>query len=337
MGWCETCRNPRTSAPPDPPQWRTWLERRTPPCPPPPLSPAIVLMSRKVHHYQRERTNRRVATSLNASFTLSDFIAAMHASTFTILLENIIRFGACNAFGCSAVLVQSYIGCTYGVAMSQSISSDFGLSENWKQLVQSWNIKKSSTQWLKAYGLTGVCARVTKIVTSTLLHATWSVHNNTIYVNNVKNYDSLNLNLDRAKESINQPSEHHSIKCNRVLLCYCFKLFVDHMWCFCHVCSLYSLSLFPKAKASRLSGQGRELWNLTSSQNQMGRLLLSRFTKESVSRILNLHSSCALHNELLMEVTKRNLLISHPGSRCHGYQVLGGVNVFILTCERQHI
>ena len=180
-----------------------------------------------------------------------------------------------------------------------------------------------------------VCVRVTKIVTSTLLHATWSVHNNTIYVNNVKNYDSLNL--DRAKESINQPSEHHSIKCNRVLLCYCFKLFVDHMWCFCHVCSLYSLSLFPKAKASRLSGQGRELWNLTSSQNQMGRLLLSRFTKESVSRILNLHSSCALHKELLTELTKRNLLVSHPGSRCHGYQVLGGVNVFILTCERQHI
>ena len=144
MGWCETCRNPRTSAPPDPPQWRTWLERRTPPCPPPPLSPAIGLMSRRVHHYQGERTKRRVATSLNASFTLSDFIAAMHASTFTILLENIIRFGACNAFGCSAVLVQSYIGCTYGVAMSQSISSDIGPSENWKQLVQSNNIKKAA-------------------------------------------------------------------------------------------------------------------------------------------------------------------------------------------------
>ena len=151
MGWCETCRNPRTSAPPDPPQWRTWLERRTPPCPPPPLSPAIVLISRQVHHYQRERTNRRVATSLNVSFTLSDFIAAMHASTFTMLLENILRFGACNAFGCSAVLVQSYIGCTYGVAMSQSISSDIGLSENWKQLVQSWNIKKSSTQCLNCH------------------------------------------------------------------------------------------------------------------------------------------------------------------------------------------
>ena len=114
-----------------------------------------------------------------------------------------------------------------------------------------------------------------------------------MHVDNVKNYDSLSL--DRAKESINQPSMHHSIKCNRVLLCYCFKLFVDHMWRFCHMCSLYSLSLFPKAKASRLRGQGRELWNLTSSQNQMGRLLLSRFTKESVSRILNLHSSCALH------------------------------------------
>ena len=70
-----TCPSPRTFAPLDPLLWSTLLERQMLPCPQPPLLPAIQHWVKKLNQIQK------CFTSLSASFTLSDFIAAMHAST----------------------------------------------------------------------------------------------------------------------------------------------------------------------------------------------------------------------------------------------------------------